>query len=47
VGALGDDVWDGAGVEKRTLEDLIVKGELGGYRELPGFVLEALDKTFY
>ncbi|GLI82144.1 hypothetical protein PoHVEF18_010545 [Penicillium ochrochloron] len=47
VGALGGDVWDGAGVEKRTLEDLIVKGELGGYRELPGFVLEALDKTFY
>jgi hypothetical protein len=47
VGALGGDVWDGEGVEKRSLEDLIVGGELGRYRELPRVVLEALDRTFY
>jgi hypothetical protein len=45
---LGGDVWDGdREVEKRSLEDLIVRGELGPYRELPREILELLDKTFY
>lgn len=47
MGALGGDVWDDRGVEKRTLEDLIVGGELEAYRELPGVILELLDRTFY
>jgi hypothetical protein len=47
VGALGEDFWDETGsVKKNTLEDLIVKRELGAYRELPGFILELLDETF-
>lgn len=48
VDALGGDVWDGdREVEKRSLEDLIVRGELGLYRELPREILELLDKTIY
>lgn len=47
MGALGGDFWDETGsVKKNTLEDLIVKGKLGAYRELPGFILESLDETF-
>lgn len=47
VRALGGDSWDETGiVKKNTLEDLVVKGELGAYRELPGFILELLDETF-
>lgn len=47
VRALGEDSWDEAGsLRKNRLEDLIVKGELGSYRELPVFILELLDETF-
>lgn len=46
VEALGGDVWDGD-AKKKTLEDLIVRGELGVYRKLPGEIVEMLDETFY
>lgn len=45
--ALENDLWDGDGkVKKKSLENLVVRGELGAYRELLGEILKLLDETF-
>ncbi|KAH8653828.1 NmrA-like family-domain-containing protein [Xylariales sp. PMI_506] len=46
VEMIGSDVWEVPGYQKATLEGLLVRGELGPYRELPAPVLAAINSTF-
>ncbi|KAI3535706.1 hypothetical protein CSPX01_11230 [Colletotrichum filicis] len=43
---VGTDIWEVQGYEKATLEDLIVDGKLGAYRQLPPQVAEYFHGTF-
>ena len=46
VNAIGSDIWEMEGYQKKTLEDLIVKGEVVRYRDFPLEMLEVLDQMF-
>lgn len=45
--AIGSDIWEVPGYKKKSIDDLLVKGQLAPYRDAPPAILEALDKTFY
>ncbi|KAH8661798.1 NmrA-like family-domain-containing protein [Ilyonectria robusta] len=42
----GTDIWEVPGYAKVSLEDLIVRGKIGAYREMPPPVVEYFDATF-
>ncbi|KAH6660820.1 hypothetical protein BKA67DRAFT_549289 [Truncatella angustata] len=46
VSGIGKDIWEVQGFCKATLDDLIVKGKLGSYREIPSEALNAINATF-
>ncbi|KAL6408727.1 hypothetical protein AUP68_07673 [Ilyonectria robusta] len=43
---IGTDIWEVPGYSKVSLDDLIVEGKIGAYREMPPPVLEYFDATF-
>ncbi|KAJ0161116.1 hypothetical protein CTA2_6759 [Colletotrichum tanaceti] len=43
---VGTDFWEVDGYDKATLEDLVVGGKLGAYREMPLQVVEYFKKCF-
>ncbi|KAJ7491761.1 hypothetical protein B0H11DRAFT_2007756 [Mycena galericulata] len=47
VEAVGSDIWEVEGYRKLTLEELIVGGQMEGYREMPPPVLEAVLAAFH
>ncbi|KAF6836283.1 hypothetical protein CPLU01_03781 [Colletotrichum plurivorum] len=44
---LSSDVWDVPGYRKATLDDLIVSGKVGKYRDLPDFVVTYVEDTMF
>ncbi|KAI1098844.1 NmrA-like family protein [Jackrogersella minutella] len=46
VKGVGDDIWEVEGYKKATLDDLLVGGQLGPYRDLPPQVVQAFNSTF-
>ncbi|EFQ26956.1 hypothetical protein CGRA01v4_07951 [Colletotrichum graminicola] len=46
VQMIGSDLWEVDGYKKATLEDLILGGELGAYREMPAQVVEYFRHCF-
>lgn len=46
VPGIGKDIWEVAGFEKTSLDDLIVNGKLEHYKDLPSVVSEALSATY-
>jgi len=47
VKLVGEDIWDVQGYEKATLEDLIVKGKIEPYRDMPAEVMDELNAIFH
>ncbi|KAK8039429.1 NAD(P)-binding protein [Apiospora rasikravindrae] len=46
VEGVGKDVWEVEGYQEATLEELIVQGKLGAYREIPPEKMKVIDSSF-